>query len=289
MQKAEYLKAIEAAIIGSAISAELYPIYAIGRILPFKSTRYLFHADEYLHIKGKEAWAATKSNPHTRNVFDTVVASSEKDEPTLTEQEAVIEAGNLILAGTDTTANTLTYMIYSVLADPSLQQSLVKELATVEEPLTDAKLETLPLLNAVMEETLRLYCAAPASEPRIVPAGGSTFSYFHFPAGTTVSVQPWSLHRRAELFPNPEVFDVGRWLDPARANDAARNAMMPWGGGSRICLGMHLARMELRLATAVFFRKLGGAKLAGSTTKESMRVENRFLIAPVGHKCEIVA
>lgn len=63
----------------------------------------------------------------------------------------------------------------------------------------------------------------------------------------------------------------------------------PFGIGSRGCLGVHLAYMELRYATAEFFRTLGArATLAPSTTEQSMDMENYFLIAPVSHKCEIV-
>jgi cytochrome P450 len=62
----------------------------------------------------------------------------------------------------------------------------------------------------------------------------------------------------------------------------------PFGLGSRVCLGVHLARMEMRLATTEFFRVCQGAMLAPSVTNDSMGMENYFLIAPVGHKCEVV-
>lgn len=51
---------------------------------------------------------------------------------------------------------------------------------------------------------------------------------------------------------------------------------------------MHLAYMELRLASAEFFRQCKGAKLAPGTTEASMELENYFLVAPRGHKCDII-
>jgi len=68
----------------------------------------------------------------------------------------------------------------------------------------------------------------------------------------------------------------------------ARAVFSPFGSGSRACLGLHIARMELRYAVAMFFRELPGAKLADSVTNESMMPLNFFLIAPKGHKCEII-
>lgn len=59
------------------------------------------------------------------------------------------------------------------------------------------------------------------------------------------------------------------------------------GAGSRACLGIHLAYMELRLCTAEFFRQCKGARLCPSATGKSMKMENFFLVAPQGHKCEI--
>ena len=71
-------------------------------------------------------------------------------------------------------------------------------------------------------------------------------------------------------------------------SDRAKAAFSPFGAGSRVCMGIHLAYMELRLATALFFRECKGAKLAPSVTAESMEVENIFLIAPKAGECKVV-
>lgn len=53
--------------------------------------------------------------------------------------------------------------------------------------------------------------------------------------------------------------------------------------GSRVCLGNHLARMELLLETAMFFRECRGAKLSADTTDSAMEMAQHFLMAPKGH------
>lgn len=70
-------------------------------------------------------------------------------------------------------------------------------------------------------------------------------------------------------------------------SEAAKAAFSPFGAGSRICIGMNLAYMELRLATAIFFRECKGAELASTTTSESMEIENIFLIAPKAGECKV--
>ncbi|KAF4556275.1 Cytochrome P450-like protein 44 [Elsinoe fawcettii] len=285
-EKVDYILAIERAMLGTALLTELPMVWRIGRLIPLPSFRAIFHNSAILLSQGKQAMRTVKSTQHAANIFDQIVAEAEKGDETLTEEEVVSEAANLILAGTDTTANTATYMTWALLKHPAALKALRAELKTVEEPFTDAKLEKLPVLNACIEESLRLYGAAPSSEPRTVPAGGARLGEFFFPEGSTVSTQAWTAHRRPEVFTDPEKFDVFRWLD-GRPTDAMRHTMAPFGHGARVCLGVHLAKMELRLAAAEFFGKCD-AEIAKETTGESMSVVNHFLIAPKAGKCEII-
>lgn len=76
-------------------------------------------------------------------------------------------------------------------------------------------------------------------------------------------------------------------MDPSKLTPQQKLMFSPFGAGSRICLGIELARMELRLGTAVLFRKCKGLKIAPGTTDETMEMENFFMISPRGHKCEV--
>jgi cytochrome P450 len=122
----------------------------------------------------------------------------------LTDEQVQTEAGNLIVAGSDTTGITLTYLTWAVLKQPALQAALEKEVGDTDEMLTDVELERLPILKAVIEETLRLYSAAPGTLPRLTPNSGVIFQEYHIPPGTIIGSQSYSLHRDPLLFPNPE-------------------------------------------------------------------------------------
>ena len=122
----------------------------------------------------------------------------------LSDQEIVREAVGYIAAGSDTTAVTLTYLIFGVCINPEVEKRLVAEVAGLPDNLQHRDVQDLPYLNAVLNETLRLYPATPSPLPRVVPTQGAELSGHHIPGGTIVSSQAYSLHRNEYAFPNPE-------------------------------------------------------------------------------------
>ncbi|KAL3251448.1 hypothetical protein ABHI18_010657 [Aspergillus niger] len=242
-KKNEYINVLESTMMGSGINVELPIVGLLGRYVPLASCQAMFRPSDYLTEYGRRAVSNSRTNSNsTRNIFTGMLNESEKASSMLSEEDVVIEAGNLIVAGSDTTAVTLTYLVWAVLSQPSLQHDLEEEVSALDPNYDEAALEELPLLNAVITETLRLYGAAPGSLPRSVPNGGATFCGYHVPQGAT------------ELYPDPETFDATRWLGGhGNGSDVAKQALSPFGYGTRICLGVHLAWMELRLAATEFF------------------------------------
>ncbi|EXJ89646.1 hypothetical protein A1O3_02713 [Capronia epimyces CBS 606.96] len=263
----------------------------VGRVLrylPIPAVQEILCLNEILIEQGRSLLGSVRASDSNSNIFSNIAAEAEKGERTgLDEEDVLIEASGVIIAASDTTAITLTYLVWAVLSRPLLQKALEDEVDRLPDDFGDADLEKLPLLRAVIDETLRLYGAAPGGLPRSVPADGALMHGYFFPGGTTVTTQAWSLHRDPELFPNPLEFSPSRWLND-EVSPAAKKIYHPFGAGARSCLGVNFASMMLRLATAEFFRKCKGAQLASSTTDESMTPENYFLIAPKSHKCEIV-
>ncbi|KAM6516753.1 hypothetical protein FALCPG4_014926 [Fusarium falciforme] len=148
----------------------------------------------------------------------------------LSDEQIRAEALGYIVAGSDTTANTLTYLLWSVCGHKEVKQALLKELQGLPEDFHDEHLRALPYLQQVIEETLRLYSAAPAALPRDVPQAGADLAGFQLPGGVTVTTQAYSLHRDHVVFPEPERFDPTRWATPT---PEMKHAFMAFGGGSR--------------------------------------------------------
>jgi cytochrome P450 len=121
----------------------------------------------------------------------------------ITDSSIRLEAGNLIVAGSDTTAVTLTYLVWAVLKDPALQRELEDEVALLSSNLGQEELKDASLLNSVIEEALRLYGAAPGALPRVVPAEGTDIGGHLLPKGTIVSTQAYTMHREPSIFLDP--------------------------------------------------------------------------------------
>ena len=92
----------------------------------------------------------------------------------LLDKDIIVEITNLIFAGTDTTGNTFSYMFFELARHPEWQEKLRQELDEVNFTGVPAHSEVskLPILDALIHETLRVWPASPASLPRVVPSGG---------------------------------------------------------------------------------------------------------------------
>lgn len=175
----------------------------IGKRLPVKALNEAFNSSNYILSYGTKAVENAKAHGEESNLMATILTEANKEGSTLRDIDIRTEATSLIFAGSGTTANTLTYLVWVVLTRPLLQQALEKELAPLSDDFTDADLEQLPLLNAVIQETLRLYCAVPGSLPRVAPPGGATINGYFIPEGTTCSTQAYTLHRDAQAYEDP--------------------------------------------------------------------------------------
>ncbi|TGJ80855.1 hypothetical protein E0Z10_g7924 [Xylaria hypoxylon] len=209
-----------------------------------------------------------------------------QDEESISLADVRNNAQAYIVAGSDTTSNTLSYLVWAVCHHPEVKSRLAKELEILSDDFTydDMRQVHLPYLEHVIDETLRRFPAVPSGLPREVPEGGAELCGHHIPAGYTVTAQNYSLHRDADAFPDPETFDPSRWETPTQA---MKDAFMPFGGGSRICIRLHLAKIELRLGAARFFKAFPNATVSylEGMKDEDMSPKLFFLVAPQGHRC----
>ncbi|VTO88904.1 unnamed protein product [Fusarium graminearum] len=187
--------------------------------------------------------------------------------PVLSDEELGSEVSMMLVAGSDSTAATLTYATWAIIRDPDLRRNIEEEVARLPEHFTMKDLDRLPLLNSTLEETLRLYNPAGALVERVLPPSGMSIHGWDLPGGTMVYTTGWLISRLEDVFPDPDMFDATRFIDPSPEQTRAH---VPFSIGSRSCIGMQLARMEILVTLAALFRQCRDMKLHHGMTDEMM-------------------
>ncbi|KAH0364489.1 cytochrome P450, partial [Aureobasidium melanogenum] len=196
--------------------------------------------------------------------------STEKRNNQLSQEQRLDLASEMLdhlAAGFDTSGITLTYLAWELSrpCNAAIQSALRKELlslrlncpTTTKDSATSLPspkdIDDLPLLHAVVMETLRLHAAIPGGQPRVTPANttlGPPGAEVHgIPAGVRVVSAAHSLHRNPEVFPEPGCWRPERWLDEKGGVDGGgEKARWFWafGSGGRMCVGSNLAVLEMK-------------------------------------------
>lgn len=202
-------------------------------------------------------------------IFHTLLASPllPPEEKTLTRlaQEGQV----LVQAGTLTASWTLAVATFHLLDQPAvlarLRDELEKAMPDPEGVVSLAELDQLPYLRAVVKETLRHSLGASGRSARVCPDEKLVFvekgtgRRWVVPEGVAVGMTGFMTVNDPEIFPEPERFRPGRWLEGTEEERRELDRYWTvWGGGGRMCLGMWLARAEVTLALARLWRVWGG-------------------------------
>ena len=111
-------------------------------------------------------------------------------------------------------------------------------------------IDNLPLLEAIVTETLRLHAPIPGIQPRVTPKPSCSLAgYDNIPAGIRVNAQAYSLHRNPQVFPDPESWQPKRWLKEENSLEELeerRRWFWAFGSGGRMCVGSNLALQGMR-------------------------------------------
>ena len=196
----------------------------------------------------------------------------------MTAREVRDQMLTIFLAGHETTAVTLTWAFYVLSQRPAVAARLRAELDQVlggRSP-TFADVASLPYTRAVIDETLRLYPAAPALSTRQA-VRDDVIAGHKVRAGALVAVFPWVLNRHRGLWDNPEVFDPDRFI-PSNTAERRRFAYIPFGGGPRICIGMQMALAESVILLAALAQRYDLDLAPGQT----VRLRHQITLRPEG-------
>lgn len=167
----------------------------------------------------------------------------------MTDRELETHAFGNITAGADTTAIAMRTILFNVAKSPEVYAALcheIREEAKLTIPVSFAAASTLPYLDAVIKEALRIHPPNGVMYPRTVPPHGATICGQFLPGGTEVGISPWVLHYDRGLFPHPEKFQPELWLDADEDLVARRKrSIFTFSAGSHTCLGKNISLMEI--------------------------------------------
>ena len=186
--------------------------------------------------------AARRQGPPGDDILSLLIGARYEDGEGMTDPQIRDELMTLLAAGHETTAIALAWAMYWLHRHPDTLERLRAELASAGEDL-DA-IASLPYLDAVCHETLRLYPIVPIA-PRTLRSP-LTLGPHVLPAGTHLAACITLLHRHPELYPEPDEFRPARWL----ARKFAAWEFAAFGGGIRRCIGAAFALYEMKHALA---------------------------------------
>ncbi|KAL4931697.1 cytochrome P450 [Aspergillus undulatus] len=179
----------------------------------------------------------------------------------ISHKETLIQCKAAMFAGADSTAVMLSTILFHLVRRPDVRKRLKEELRR-RQAGAGVDYQSLPYLQAVIREGLRLGMANPARLTRIVPPQsiGYTVSGVFLPPKTIVGAAAYVFHHDAGVFPRPFEFLPERWLGSAATGDETgpgtglrrlkESDMFPYGLGSRACLGRNLANQQLYTTVA---------------------------------------
>ncbi len=228
---------------------------------PWGRFRALMEPADRVIYEQIEARRADPAAAERDDVLSLLLEARDEDGRALTDAELRDELMTLLLAGHETTATALSWTLERITRHPEVLERLLEE----------EQNGGGDYLDAVIKETLRLRPVVPAVARCLaedVELGGRMF-----PAGVHITPSIYLLHRRPDLYPDPESFRPERFLE----RPPGTYEWIPFGGGVRRCLGASFALFEMRVVLATILRR---ARLAPATASPEQVTRRAVTLAP---------
>jgi cytochrome P450 len=224
---------------------------------------------------------------HPGNLLEAMLAARDDPDSGLTDSDVSGNVLTMLLAGEDTTANTLAWMIYLLYRHPQALRQATNEAASGFTHYESVS--ALPFIDACINETMRLKPVAPIII--LQPTRDTVVADIQLPKGTVIMCLMRAGPTDERRFPDALSFDPSRWLEGAARGASAsspKRVSMPFGAGPRLCPGRYLAILEMKMVMAML---LGGFELESVGTPDGgeAREHLAFTMYPEGLRLRLRA
>ena len=218
--------------------------------------RALAHLEEDVSAMVRTARERMAVNPKPTSFIEAILAAVEDEGSGFTDAEIFANAGTLLLAGEDTTANSTGWAVHYFMQYPEYFDRARREVDSIVAPADAiASLEQtrqLPFIDAFNNEVMRLKPVAPLHV--LEPVSDVELMGCHVPRGTTIMMLVRRGATREEHFADALRFDPERWLGPDRRSPHDPRVFLPFGAGPRLCPGRAIALTQIRTVLAMLVR-----------------------------------
>lgn len=243
--------------------------HAIARIqepafmkrLPLERNRRFDRDRQLMNDIVDQVIAERKNSPDAKDMHKDLLGfmlnARDEHDLGLSDENVRYQVVTFLIAGHDTTANTLAWALYELSRHPDVEQKMLQEIVNVG--ITHDKLPTveqisqLKYMHQVLKETLRRYppvrtIGKYCKKDCVVPGG------YKIKAGSMVSVNIYSMHLNPKVYPDPYRFDPDRWT-PEEEQKRSRFAWLPFSTGPRACIGQAFALQEAKIVLAMLLHR----------------------------------
>ena len=211
-------------------------------------------------------------DPSRSDILTLMILARDEAGESMTDVELRDELITLLVAGHETTATSLAWALYCIHLRSEVREKLLQELDALGENPDPKDILQLPYLNAVCQETLRIYPVGIFALARVVKSPLQIGGY-QFEPGTRLFPCIYLTHHRQELYPEPDLFKPERF----ESRQFSPYEYLPFGGGNRRCIGMAFAQFEMKLVLAAVLSRW---QMALADSKPEQPLGGSLLLRP---------
>lgn len=229
--------------------------------LPIEANRKFDRSVKLMHNVVDEVIKERKQSPDAKNMdidlLGYMLNARDEHDLGLSDENIRDQVVTFLIAGHDTTANTLAWTLYELARHPDVKAKVLQEIADNhirwDEHPSSEQISNLKYVHQVIKEVLRLYppvrlLGKYCKQDCIVPGG------YQMKAGMISAISVYAMHHNEKVYPNHNSFDPDRWT-PEEEQKRSRFAWLPFSTGPRGCIGMAFALQEAKTVLAMILHK----------------------------------